>query len=168
MVDSFRFLPRLIAAFYQTVEREPRLPIPWTGVERPLSELRFGLVTTGGLYLRGAQAPFDVERERREPTWGDPTYRTIPTAVTQAEIGVSHLHLNPAFAEADVNVVLPLGRFRELAAEGVIGGLADEAYSFMGYQGFPPDTTAWETIYGPEVAAKFQAAGVDCVLITPT
>jgi D-proline reductase (dithiol) PrdB len=168
MVDSFRFLPRLIGAFYQTVEREPRLPIPWTGVERPLSELRFGLVTTGGLYRRGAQPPFDVARERREPTWGDPTYRTIPASVSQAEIGVSHLHINPAFAEADVNVVLPISRFRELAAEGVIGGLADEAYSFMGYQGFPPDTTAWETLYGPEVAAKFQAAGVDCVLITPT
>lgn len=168
MVDSFRFLPRLIGAFYQMVEREPRLPIPWTGVERPLSALKFGLVTTGGLYRRGAQPPFDVARERREPTWGDPTYRTISASVSQAEIGVSHLHLNPAFAEADVNVVLPIGRFRELAAEGVIGGLADEAYSFMGYQGFPPDTTAWETIYGPEVAAKFQAAGVDCVLITPT
>ena len=168
MVDSFKFLPRLIGAFYQTVEREPELPIPWTPVERPLSALKFGLVTSGGLYVRSAQPPFDVEREKREPTWGDPTYRAIPSATTPAEIGVSHLHLNPLFAESDLNVVLPINRFQELAAQGVIGGLADEAYSFMGFQGFPPDTAVWETIYGPEIAAKFLAAGVDCVLLTPT
>lgn len=168
MVDSFKFLPRLIAAFYQMTEREPELPIPWTKVERPLADLTFGLVTSGGLYLRDAQPPFDVEREKREPTWGDPTYRAIPASAAQADIAVSHLHLNPAFAETDFNVVLPITRFQELAAQGVIGGLADDAYSFMGFQGFPPDTSAWQTRYGPETAAKFQAAGVDCVLLTPT
>lgn len=168
MVDSFKFLPRLIAAFYQMTEREPAPPIPWTEVKRPLSQLKFGLITTGGLYLRGVQPPFDVEREKREPTWGDPTYRAIPGAVQQADIGVSHLHINPVFAETDFNVVLPIHRFRELAEQGVIGGLADEAYSFMGFQGFPPDASAWQTTYGPEVAAKFKAAGVDCVLLTPT
>lgn len=168
MVDSFKFLPRLIAAFYQMTEREPELPIPWTPVERPLADLTFGLVTSGGLYMGGAQPPFDVAREKREPTWGDPTYRAIPSNVAQADIAVSHLHLNPTFAEADFNVVLPLSRFQELATQGVIGGLADEAYSFMGFQGFPPDAAAWQTTYGPEVAAKFKAAGVDCVLLTPT
>ena len=167
MVDSFKFLPRLIAAFYQMTEREPDLPIPWTKVERPLTDLTFGLVTSGGLYLRATQPPFDVEREQREPTWGDPTYRTIPATVNQTEVAVSHLHLNPAFAETDFNVVLPLSRFQELAAQGVIGGLADEAYSFMGFQGFPPDASAWQTHYGPEIAAKFQASGVDCVPLTP-
>ena len=168
MVDSFKFLPRLIAAFYQMTEREPELPIPWTEVERPLTALKFGLITSGGLYVRATQPPFDVEREKREPTWGDPTYRPIPANMTQAEVAVSHLHLNPAFAAADFNVVLPITRFQELAAQGVIGGLADEAYSFMGFQGFPPDASAWQTTYGPEVAAKFKATGVDCVLLTPT
>ena len=168
MVDSFKFLPRLIAAFYQMTEREPELPIPWTPVERPLADLTFGLVTSGGLYVRDAQPPFDVAREKREPTWGDPTYRAIPSDAAQADVAVSHLHLNPAFAETDFNVVLPLSRFQELAAQRVICGLAEEAYSFMGFQGFPPDAAAWQTTYGPEVAAKFKAAGVDCVLLTPT
>ena len=168
MVDSFKFLPRLIGAFYQMTEREPELPIPWTAVTRPLATLKFGLITSGGLYRRGVERPFDVEREKREPTWGAPTSRPTPADVTQADIGVSHLHLNPAFTEADFNVVLPIKRFQELAAAGVIGGLADEAYSFMGFQGFPADTSAWQQVYGPEVAAKFRAAGVDCVLLTPT
>jgi hypothetical protein len=37
----------------------------------------------------------------------------------------------------------------------------------MGYQGYPPDTAAWEKIYGPEVAARFKAEDVDLVLLTP-
>ncbi|PID84647.1 MAG: hypothetical protein CSA11_05075 [Chloroflexi bacterium] len=167
-VNSFKYLPRLIATFYQMTQREPEIPIPWTPLTKPLAQCHFGLITSGGLYQQGVERPFDIEREKQEPTWGDPTYRTIPVDIAQADVGVAHLHLNPAFAEADINVVLPLTCFQELVALGEIGGLADEAYSFMGYQGFPPDTTAWEETYAPEVAAKFKAAGVDCILLTPT
>lgn len=167
-VDSFKFLPRLIATFYQMTQREPELPIPWTPLTKPLAECKFGLITSGGLYQKGVEPPFDIEREKQEPTWGDPTYRTIPADIAQADVGVSHLHLNPAFAEEDVNVVLPLTRFQELVDLGEVGGLANEAYSFMGFQGFPPDATAWEETYAPQIAEKFKAAGVDCILLTPT
>ena len=115
----------------------------------------------------GVEPPFDMEREKQEPDWGDPTYRTLPTGISQAKIGASHLHINTHFVLADVNILLPIQRFRELADEGVIGGLAEHAYSFMGFQGFPPDTTAWRETYGPEVAEKLKAEGVDCVLLTP-
>ncbi len=166
-VDSFKYLPRIIAAFYQMTDRRPELPIPWTVLPRPLSGCKFGLVTSGGLYHRGAEPPFDVEREKREPTWGDPTYRTLPTDIRQADVGASHLHINTRDVLLDINILLPVHRFRELTAEGRIGGLAEHAYSFMGYQGFPPDTTAWREVYGPQVAEKFEAEGVDCVLLTP-
>ncbi len=167
-VDSFKFLPRIIAALYEASEREPELPIPWTPLARPLRECKFGLATSGGLYHLGAEPPFDVEREKVEPTWGDPTYRTIPVDIPQNELGVSHLHVNPASVSADINVLLPVRRFQELVAEGEIGGLADQAYSFMGYQGYPPDANAWQDIYAPQVADKFKAQGVDCVLLTPS
>jgi hypothetical protein len=36
----------------------------------------------------------------------------------------------------------------------------------MGYQGFPPDTTAWQETYGPQVADQLKAEEVDCVLFT--
>ena len=166
-VDSFKYLPRLIAAFYQTTDCQPELPIPWTPLTRPLPDCKFGLVTTGGLYHKEVEPPFDVAREKREPTWGDPTYRTLPAKVRQADVGTSHLHLNTRDALQDVNILLPVHRFQELIAEGRVGGLAKEAYSFMGYQGFPPDATAWRETYGPEVAEKFKAEGVDCVLLTP-
>lgn len=166
-VDSFTYLPRLIGVFYRASARRPELPIPWTPLPGPLSECTFGLITSGGLYQRGVEPPFDLERERREPTWGDPTYRTIAADARLGDVGASHLHLNTRDIVDDFNILLPIHRFRELAAEGRIGGLARQAYSFMGYQGFPPDTDAWRETYGPEVAQKLKAAGVHCVLLTP-
>ena len=166
-VDSSKYLPRLIATFYQETDRQPELPIPWTPLLRPLAACRFGLVTSAGLYHQGVEPPFDVERERKEPEWGDPTFRTIPTDVQQAEIGASHLHINTGDVMTDVNVLLPIHRFRDLVEDGTIGGLAEHAYSFMGYQGFPPDTTAWQETYGPQVADELKADRVDCVLLTP-
>jgi len=166
-VDSFKFLPRIIAAVYQMDECRPELPIPWTPLARPLSECTFGLVSSGGFYQRGVQPPFDLQRERAEPTWGDPGYRVIPRDITPAEIGVSHLHLSPRDLLEDCNILLPIDRFDELVAAGRIGGLAHRAYSFMGYQGYPPDTTAWQETYGPQVAEAFKAVGVQCVLLTP-
>ena len=167
-VDSYKFLPRLIAAFYEMVEVESDLPIPWTPLTRPLSESKFGLVTSGGLFHKGSDAPFDLERERSEPTWGDPTYRSIYSSIRQDEVGVSHLHVNPRLAESDMNVLLPINRFQELTAEGTIGALAENHFSFMGYQGYPPDASAWRDVYGPQVAGKFISEGVDCVLLTPS
>jgi len=166
-VESFKYLPRIIAAFYQMTDRQPELPIPWTPLSRPLAECKFGLVTSGGLYHRGLEPPFDVAREKQEPTWGDPTYRTLPSDIRQAEVEASHLHLNTRDMLEDFNILLPIHRFQELAAEGRIGGLAKHAYSFMGYQGFPSDATAWQETYGPQVAEKLKAEEVDCVLLTP-
>jgi len=167
-VDSYTFLPRLIAAFYQMVEVESELPIPWTSLSRPLSESKFGLVTSGGLFHKVSQPPFDLERERAEPTWGDPTYRIIPSSIRQDEIGVSHLHINPCWAESDFNILLPINRFQDLIDQGGIGALAEHHFSFMGYQGHPPDTSSWRELYGPQVASKFLSEGVNCVLLTPS
>jgi D-proline reductase (dithiol) PrdB len=166
-VDSFMYLPRVIAAYYQMTDRQPELPIPWTPLPRPIPSCRFGLVTSGGLYHRGVEPPFDVEREKQEPTWGDPTYRTIPSDIEQSELGASHLHINTRDVLEDVNILLPIRRFQELDAEGGIGGVAKHAYSFMGYQGFPPDTRAWREAYGPQVAERLRAEDVACVLLTP-
>jgi D-proline reductase (dithiol) PrdB len=148
-------------------ERQPEYPIPWTPVPRPISECKFGLVTSGGLFHQGIEPPFDLKREKVEPTWGDPSYRTIRADIRQPELGASHLHLNTQDVLSDINILLPVHRFQKLAEEGHIGGLANQVYSFMGYQGFPADTTDWCETYGPEVAEKFKAEDVDCVLLTP-
>ena len=166
-VDSFKFLPRLIATFYQMMDREPVHPIPWSPLPCDLEECAFGLITSAGLFQQRHSPPFDLERERQEPTWGDPSYREIPVNIPQDQVGVSHLHLNPQDMLLDINIQLPIRRFQELQQEGRIGRLAKTAYSFMGYQGFPPDTTQWESTFGPQVAQALKADGVDCVLLTP-
>jgi len=166
-VDSFQYLPRIIATFYQLNERQPELPIPWTALPRPLSDCKFGLITSAGLFQRDNQPPFDTKREIDQPSWGDPSYRELPTSISASDIGASHLHLNTRDILQDINIVLPVNLFRELVKQGQIGGLAEHAYSFMGYQGFPPDTSEWQDHYAPEVANKLLSEGVDCLLITP-
>lgn len=166
IVDSFKYLPGILATVYQMSDQQPEMPIPWTPLARPLVECTFGLVTSGGLYPRNIEPPFDTEREKAEPTWGDPTYRTLPVEVDPSQVGVSHLHINSRDVLCDPNILLPVGRFKELVVEGRIGGLAGEAFSFMGFQGFPPDLRPWKEVYGPAVADRLKAQGANCVLLT--
>lgn len=166
-VDSFKYLSRLMTRYYKLTKMQLELPIPWTPLSRPLDQCRFGLVTSGGLYHKGYEPPFDLEREKRQPTWGDPSFRTIPVDIKQGELGASHLHINTDDVLEDIDILLPVHRFQELVAEGRIGSLAQEAYSFMGYQGFPADLRGWRQDYGPQVAEKLKAQGVDCVLLVP-
>lgn len=165
-VDSFRYLSRLVSRYYRLSRVEKDLPIPWSPMRRPLDQARFGLVTSGGLYHKGHEPPFDLERESREPTWGDPTFRTLPTDVDPTEVGVSHFHIKASAVLDDINILLPIERFQELVAEGRVGALAEHAYSFMGYQGFPADCTGWKEVYGPQVAERLLAEDVHCVLLT--
>src|SRR3972149_9198791 len=133
-VDSFKWMPASLAAMYQNMPAQREEPVPWTPLAKPLNRCRFALVTTAGIYVPGREPPFDTEREEREPTWGDPSYRTIPRDTRQDEIGACHLHINNRDILADVNIVLPLERFRELEEAGEIGSLAPTHYSFMGFQ----------------------------------
>jgi len=165
-VDSFKYLPGLVSRYYKLAQVESVFPIPWTPVEKPLDQCRFGLVTTGGLYQPTLERPFDSDRERREPTWGDPSFRTLPVNMDLSKAQVSHLHLNTCLLEEDLNVLLPIDRFRELAQSGVVLDQASHAYSFMGYQGFPADLSCWCEESGPAVAGKLLAEEVDAVLLT--
>jgi len=167
-VDSFRFLPRLIALFYRNTELDPYDNIPWTPLMRPLSACKFGLVTSAGIYHFGHQPAFDLQREREHPTWGDPTFRVIPTTMEPQAVGISHLHYNPEAVLQDINVLLPIKRMQEMIDEGTIGSIALHHYAFMGYQGFPPDTSSWQHTYAPQVASRLLEEGVDCVILTPT
>lgn len=165
-VDRFKYLPRLVTRYYKMSQVRAEMPIPWTPLSRPLSEACFSLVTSGGLYHQGHEPPFDLEREEREPDWGDPSYRTLPTGMDPQEVGISHHHLKTADILADMNILLPIQRFQELVDQGRIGCLAKRAYSFMGYQGFPADQRPWKERYGPEVAEKLLEDQVDNVLLT--
>ena len=164
-IDGYKFLPKSMLdefrAFpYQAEEVVVAAPLV------PLHRAKVSLLTSAGLYLKGRHPSFDLERERSDPYWGDPSYRVIPRDTTQGEISVAHLHLNPDDILADFNVTLPLRAFAEFEGEGKIGALAGDNYSFMGYQG--RWTEAWRNIYGPELVRRLRADDVSLLILAPS
>jgi D-proline reductase (dithiol) PrdB len=119
-----------------------------------LTRRRVSIVTTAGLHVRGDR-PFEV---------GSPDYRVIPGDVAAADVVMSHISVNydrTGFQE-DINVVFPLDRLRELAADGTIGSISDFHYSFMGAsQGHALEGKA------RELARLLKRDGVDAVLLSP-
>ncbi len=163
-VNSYRYLPRSMRVAYEAMPVIEEPPV-FTPLPKPLHRCTLALMTSAGIYLKDTQLPFDTEREKREPTWGDPTYRVIPSDVHQEQVGASHLHINNADLLEDVDVVLPIRAFSRLAEEGRIGALAPEHYSFMGYQDRKLED--WRTTRGPELAARLKEHAVDVLLLAP-
>jgi len=98
---------------------------PFTPFDKALKECRVALLSTGGFYVRGKQAPFDPEKN-------DMGFREIPKDVDVSDLTVSHNYYDHSDAERDVNCVFPIERLRELEVEGYIGGLAPVNYTIMG------------------------------------
>jgi hypothetical protein len=130
-----------------------------------LAGARIALLTSAGLYLKDEQPPFDVEREKQEPLWGDPSHRVLPSDVATAAIGMTHLHVNPADVLADHNVALPSDVLAELIAEGVVGGQTAHHVSVMGYQ--EAGVEVWTRETAPAIAAMLRDEGADGVVLAP-
>lgn len=165
-VDSFAFLPR---SFRPMFEKPPRLeghgePV-WAPFEKRLAEAKIALLSSAGLYVKASQPAFDGERERREPTWGDPTWRAIPAGVTTGELGMMHLHLNTEDVLADHDIALPTTRLAELVEAGVVGGAVEQHVSVMGFQ--QAGLEAWRNETAPEIAAALRDEGADGVVLAP-
>ena len=119
-----------------------------------LGKRRVAIVTTSGLHARGDR-PFDI---------GAADYRVIPGETPASQLIMSHVSVNfdrSGFQE-DHNVVFPIDRLRELAADGVIGSISDFHYSFMG----AAPIRALEA-KARELAALLKKDRVDAVLLTP-
>lgn len=164
-VNGFRFMPPSLAAWIgSSIPEKPFSgDIPWTPLVKPLAQTTFALMTSAGISLK-TEPPFDMARERREPTWGDPTFRAIPREAGEGDVEVNHLHITTDFIKQDLNVILPLARFAELERRGRIGRLAPTSYSYYGYQ---PDPAVLLQETMPLVAERMRAEGVEAVLLTP-
>ena len=84
-----------------------------------LSERRVAIVSSAALIHRGDK-PFP---------FGSGEYRAVPGTWENADILISHVSINfdRAGFQRDINVVFPIDRLRDLAAEGVIGSVAAAA-----------------------------------------
>lgn len=163
-VDSYAFLPRAFRAIFEA-EPEFQHEPAWADFTKPLTEAKVALLSSAGMFLAGEQEPFDIERERREPTWGDPTMRLIPNDVKQSQLDATHLHLNTADFLADLNIALPINRLDELLAKGVVGAAADQHFSLMGFQA--EGAEVWRTEIGPEIASRCHAEDIDALILAP-
>lgn len=120
----------------------------------PLSERRIAMVSSAGLIHRG-------DRQFRHSA-GD--YRMIPNDAAEGDVVLSHISVNfdRSGFHQDMNVMLPRDRLAELAADGVIGSVADEHYSFMG----ATDPREMEP-HARAAAARMKQDAVDTVLLVP-
>ena len=109
---------------YRWVECDSeREPPPWTPIERPLASLRVALIASGGIH-RDDQEPFHFRN--------DTSHREIPFDTPPTRLRVAHFGYDVRDAARDPGCVFPVRALRELAGEGVIGGTAGPALSFMG------------------------------------
>ena len=163
MTDSYRWLPRSLAAYYQGMDLEPQDPIPFAPLGKPLDECKITVITTGGVHLDDDR-PFDLERERREPSWGDPSFRVLPADVDSDRIAVSHFHYNPDDVLADLDVLVPVPLLRRLVDEGDVGAVTARHYSFMGFQ-LQPEALLKDHL--PRVIENLREDEADAVILTP-
>lgn len=165
-IDSYRFLDfasaRVLRAWAGR-DALARRPIPWAPLTKPLGECTVALLTTAGVARRDDR-PFDEEGERRDPWWGDPTWRAIPQGTSEPQVDLHHLHIDRRFGREDLDVVLPMRRLAELAAERVVARPAAVHYSIMGYQ-LRADVLERET--ATQIAADMKSRGVDAAVLVP-
>lgn len=126
---------------------------PW-GAHKPLNERRIAIVSTAALNLRS-----DPVYQR-----GATDYRVIPGDIDPGDVVMSHSSVNfdRTGFQQDLNVCFPLQRLHELAAEGIIGSVANFHFTVSGAP-HPCDLEA----SARAIARMMQADGVDTVLLVP-
>jgi len=129
----------------------------WAPLRKPLEECRVALLSTGCVYIKDEQLPFEPERD-------DLTFREIPKSVDSKTLAISHNNYDHTDAEKDINAIFPIDRLRELESQGYIGEFAPTAYTIMG-RIFRQ--TALQQELAPQILQKLKDAEVDVFLLVP-
>jgi D-proline reductase (dithiol) PrdB len=119
-----------------------------------LSARRIAIISSAALIRRG-DVPFH---------FGTTEYRTVPAARPAADILTSHVSIafDRSGFQRDINTIYPIDRLRELAEEGVIGGIADNHYTIMG-----SSDPAGMTDAADQIAGQLRQERVDSILLSP-
>jgi D-proline reductase (dithiol) PrdB len=133
---------------------------PIVGGAVTLSQSRVVLITSAGGYLRNQQDAFDAPHP-----YGDYSIRLIPTNTPLHQIAIAHDHYDHQFVDADPQVLLPLRHLEDLAREGIIGSVAANVISFMGYQ---PDAARVVDELVPQIVEAVYAERADAALLVPS
>ncbi|CAN5564390.1 hypothetical protein BH23ACT3_BH23ACT3_05100 [soil metagenome] len=145
---------------------------PFSPPTKPLSESRVALVTSSGHFVDGDDPePFgvaDMTQDEAEARIGEflraePTLSAIPIDTSPGDLRVRHGGYPVEAVRSDHQVALPMGHLTSLAARGVIGELASQAYSFVG----AISQLRLRDRVAPEWAEMLRAEEVDLVLLVP-
>jgi D-proline reductase (dithiol) PrdB len=163
-VDSFRYISGITKRMIRNwIRMETPRPIPWTPLVKPLSECTVTLLSSAGIALK-TDTPFDQEGERKNSWWGDPSYRILPKTTTEEDVRLYHLHIDPSYAERDLNCLFPLQRLQEMEDNRRIGKMSPRHYSIMGYL-LRPERLLQETI--PALIQNLKEDMTDVVVLVP-
>jgi D-proline reductase (dithiol) PrdB len=132
--------------------------VPLAELKKPLSASRLTFVSTAGVQPKGT-LPFDTVH----PV-GDYTFRRVPSGSKPSDLEIHQLKYPTVSAERDLNVIFPIERLQELTAENIIGELAPNFFSFIGYN---MDAEMLERSLAEDIAEAVEAEGSDVALLSP-
>ena len=165
MTDNYNDMPQLRPGLWDTInERYPGVMItkddfiPLAQLKKPLSEARLTFVSSAGVQPKRTM-PFDVVH----PV-GDYSFRRVPSGSKVNDLEIHQIKYPTNGASRDLNVIFPIERLQELAAEGVIGGLTPNFFSFIGYQMDPP---TFDSTLAEDIASAVVGDGADAALLCP-
>ena len=150
--------PRLFIWLAERYPYRATRGVPLTRLTKPLRGCRVALLTTAGLHLDD-QPSFDMKN-----LLGDWSFREFPRSTPRARFCLSDVQYDRRGVARDLNVVFPLDRLEELAAEGLIGEVAPRHFGFMGYI---LKTDALVRSTARAVAARLREDASDAVVLTP-
>ena len=101
--------------------------VPLARSRKRLSEARLTLISSCGVHSK-SDRPLDVCHP-----FGDFRFRRVPSSARHGDLIIHQLKYPHDDADLDINVVFPIERLQELAADGVLGGLTRNFFSFIGY-----------------------------------
>ena len=132
--------------------------VPLASLRMPLHRARVAFVSSAGVQPKGT-VPFDVVH----PV-GDYSFRVVPSASSVSDLEIHQLKYPTDGASQDLNVIFPIERLQELAADGLIGGLTPNFFSFIGYN---MDPARLERTLAEDLAAAVEQEAPDAVLLAP-
>ncbi|MBA3240991.1 MAG: hypothetical protein H0T60_07160 [Acidobacteria bacterium] len=132
--------------------------IPLARLKRPVSKSRLTFISSAGVQPKGTM-PFDVVH----PV-GDFSFRRVPSDSTPADLEIHQIKYPTNGAARDLNVIFPIERLQELAADGLVGGLTPNFFSFIGYN---MDADGFERTLAEEIADAVVADGAEAALLCP-
>ncbi len=133
--------------------------VPLAELRKPLSKARLTLISSCGVHAK-TDSSLDVCHP-----FGDFRFRRVPSRLRHQDLIIHQLKYPHDDADVDINVIFPIERLQELASKGVLGGLTENFFSFIGYN---MDPEKFERTVAHDIAeAVVTEERADAALLAP-